>query len=218
MGRLSLALGFFVAALITHNIAFAAVELAACIILLRAMNGSWTSILRAMRLLLWLLLPVFLLHLLFTPGSLMWPGSGVPFTWEGWDRAAWLGSRLFLLFFSAMLLSRALTLEEWQAQLCHIPGIGRHLFPYLQLFHPMWKMTAKLARKHWHENRSRAFRALPETISALLENVLKASHEQASTLWANWDGALPPCDRRIDGRALLLVLCGFCLPLLAWIS
>jgi len=218
LGRLFFGLGYFAAALVAHGIAFAAMGTGLSLILLRMVNGSWTSVLRAVRLLLWLILPICMLHLLLTPGALIWPGSDLPFTREGVDRAAWLSTRLFFLFFSAMLLSRLLSLDEWQAQLCRIPVVGRRLYPYLQLFHPMQKITAGLARKHWHESRSRGITSMPEMIVRLLEDVLRSGHQQAKLVWEEWKGEPPSCNLKFDGRALALMVLGITLPFAAWVA
>ncbi len=186
-----------------------------CITLLRIINKSWTPVFRAIRLLLWLILPIFLLHLFSTPGALIWPGSMLPFTWEGADRGTWLSIRLLFLFFSAMLLSRSLTLEEWEAQICHIPVMGRRLYPYLKLFHPMRDQASGLVRKHWREGRSRGMVWVPEMVVHLLEDLLYSSREQAEVVWKGWTGKLPPCDLSLDGWALVLILVSICLPFAA---
>ncbi len=218
LGRLFFGLGFFAAALVAHGVAFAVTGTGLSLILLRMVNGSWTPVFRAVRLLLWLILPICMLHLLLTPGALIWPGSGLPLTWEGVDRAVWLSTRLFFLFFSAMLLSRSLSLGEWQAQLSSIPVVGRRLYPYLQLFQPMQKTTAKLARKHWRESRSRGITSMPEMIVCLLEDVLRSGHEQAKLVWEGWKGELPSSDLKFDGRALALMALGISLPFVAWMA
>jgi len=218
LGRLFFGMGSFAATLIAHDIIFAAIGLGLCLVLLRIVNGSWTPVFRALRLLLWLILPIGILHLLLTPGALIWPGSGLPFTWEGVDRTVWLSTRLFFLFFSAMLLSRLLSLDEWQAQLCRIPVVGRHLYPYMQLFQPMQKITAKLVRKHWRESRSRELVSLPEMIVRLLEDVLRSGHDQAKVVWEEWKDELPSCDLKFDGRALALMVLGISLPFAAWVA
>ncbi|MDQ6959258.1 MAG: hypothetical protein Q9M24_09140 [Mariprofundaceae bacterium] len=218
LGRLFFGMGGFAAALVAHGVVFAATGTGLSLILLRMVNRSWTPVFRAVRLLLWLILPICLLHLLLTPGALIWPGSGLPLTWEGVDRAVWLSTRLFFLFFSAMLLSRLLSLEEWQAQLCRIPVVGCRLYPYLQLFQPMQKITAELARKHWRESRSRGITSMPEMIVCLLEDVLRSGHDQAKLVWEGWKGELPSCDLKFDGRALALMVLGISLPFGAWVA
>jgi len=218
LGRLFFGLGFFATALVAHDIVFAAVGVGLSLIPLRMVNGSWIPVFRAIRLLLWLVLPICILHLLLTPGALIWPGSSLPFTWEGLNRAIWLSTRLFFLFFSAMLLSRSLSMEEWQMQIYRIPAVGHRLYPYLQLFQPMQKTTAKLARKHWHESRSRGLASVPEMIAGLLEDVLRSGHEQAKLVWEGWKGELPSSDLKFDGYALALMVLGISLPFAVWVA
>jgi len=216
LGRLFFGLGCFCAALVAHDMLVTVPGLMLCTVLLRRVNGSWMPVFKAVRLLLWLILPVCMLHLFLTPGARIWPGGMLPFTWEGVDRAAWLSTRLVFLFFSAMLLSRSLSLDEWQAQICRIPVVGSRLNPYLQLFHAMRDTVPELVRKHWRENRSRGITAIPEMIVCLLEGVLRSGHEQATRVWENWDERLHAPDMDFNGRALVLMLLGICLPLAAW--
>jgi len=218
LGRLFFGLGFFVAALVVRDVTFAAVGTGLSLILLHMVNGSWTPAFRATRLLLWLILPICILHLLLTPGALIWPGSVVPFTREGVDRALWLSTRLFFLFFSAMLLSRTLSMKEWQIQIYRIPALGRCAYPYLQLFNPMRDMAVSLVRKHWRESRSRGITAMPEMIVRLLEDMLRSGHAQAKLVWESWKGDLPSCDLKFDGRALALMVLGISLPFAAWVA
>lgn len=199
-----------------HDIAVTMVGIILCLLLLRILNQSWTSVFRAIRLLLWFILPIYVLHLFLTPGELIWPESSFPFTWEGINAAMWLSTRLVLLFFSAMLLSRMLTLAEWQMQLCHLPIVGRRLYPYFQLFHPIRKTTIHLARKHWRENRSRGMSSMPGMMIDLLEDVLRSGHVQATRVWETWKNELPSSELPSDGRTWILAILGCCLPFLAW--
>jgi len=218
LGRLFFGLGCFTAALVAHDMIVAIAGIMLCIILLRMINQSWRPVFRALRLLLWLILPVCLLHLFLTPGALIWPGSILPFTWEGAGRAMWLSTRLLFLFFSAMVLSRSLSLEEWQVQISHIPVVGHRLYPYLQLFQPMQDKASGLVRKHWREGRSRGMTWIPKMMVHLLEDILYASHEQATVVWEEWKGELPARASSLDRRAMFLILIGICLPFAAWVT
>jgi len=117
-----------------------------------------------------------------------------------------------------MLLSRILSLAEWQAQLCRIPIVGRRLYPYLQLFHPMREMTKNLARKHWRESRSQGVTSIPGMMVGLLEDVLQSGHDQAKLVWEEWKDELPSHHQGFDGRAWGLTVLGLCLPVAAWIA
>ncbi len=129
----------------------------------------------------------------------------------------WLSTRLLSLFFSAMLLSRILSLDEWQAQLCRIPVVGQRLYPYFQLFHPIRETTTQLARKHWHKNRSRGIASMPGMMVDLLDDVLQSGRTQAKRVWEEWTDELPTCGLHPDGRTWVLAALGFCLPVIAWI-
>ena len=219
LGRLCFALGLFAAVLLMNRgIPVMLAALAGNILLLYLVCASWQPLLRAAKLLLWLLVPIFLLHLLFTPGQLLWPGSGIPFTREGLHEGLWLALRLCALFYAAMLLSRSLRREEWAFYCLRLPYIGAHLLPYMKLSSPIRTLVSRCmaeAKQQLYEsgglrNVSRALQVL----TTLIVSVWQGTAMEAKSVWQAWDESVPV--RQVQGgiiSAFFLMLGGLLMPL-----
>jgi len=217
-GRLCFALGLFAAILLMNrDISIMLTALVSNILLLYLVCASWQPLLRAAKLLLWLLVPIFLLHLLFTPGQLIWPGSGMPFTKEGLNEGLWLALRLCALFYAAMLLSRSLRRDEWAFYCLRLPYIGVHLLPYMKLSSPIRALVSRCMADAKQEldqsgglrNVSRALQVL----TTLINSVWQGTAMEAKAVWKAWDESLPV--RQAQGgviSAFLLMLVGLLIP------
>jgi len=224
LGRLCFALGFFVAVLlINQDIPTLLLALLGSVLLLRFRHSTWQSVLRAARLLLWLLVPIFILHLIFTPGQLIWPGSGLPFSREGVLEGAWLALHLCTLFYAAMLLSGSLSREEWALYCLRLPWVGPDLLPYVKLATPIRTLANRgLADARCEMRAAGGLRDIPQVLFALtglLADLWHACATEAELVWQSWDETIEP--RAVDARpvpGLLLALCGLLLPLAVWVG
>jgi hypothetical protein len=219
LGRLCFALGLFAAVLLMpKDISLMLAALCINILLLYLVCAAWQPLLRAAKLLMWLLVPIFLLHLLFTPGQLLWPGSGVPFTREGLLEGVWLALRLCALFYAAMLLSRSLRREEWVFYCLRLPVFGVHLLPYIKLSSPIRALVSRcmaeakqqLSESGGLRNVSRALQVL----AGLVVRVWRGTAMEAKSVWQAWDENIPV--KREQGgivSALFLILGGLSMPL-----
>ncbi|MDQ6964015.1 MAG: hypothetical protein Q9M13_03745 [Mariprofundales bacterium] len=88
--------------------------------LLKDLSKLW----RAMRHLRWLLMPIVLLHLLFTPGMLLLPSAVWSPTVEGVDAAIWLSLRLINWFIAGWIAAHLVSYQEWQQLLTRLPRGG----------------------------------------------------------------------------------------------
>lgn len=224
LGRFCFSLGLFSAVLVVHG-SFPALllALAGCVLLLRWVCTTWQPVLRAARLLLWLLIPILLLHLLFTPGQRLWPGSIFPFTREGVHAGGWLGLHLCALFYAAMLLSRSLSQEEWVWYCLRIPHLGPQLLPYVKLSAPLRALVGRSmteAKEQLHL--SKGIRELPRLLHVITGLIAKVWHDtelEAETIWKNWDKLVIPATAQCKLLpALALAVCGLLMPVVAWIS
>ncbi|HKJ83002.1 MAG TPA: hypothetical protein VJ961_03155 [Mariprofundaceae bacterium] len=217
VGRLGLVAGLFVSALLLHRVPAAIIELLLVWGLLRLITGSYRIHFQAWRLLRWLIIPVFILHLFFTPGTLMFPGSVIPLTVEGMEMAVWLSLRLALLFYAALLLSRALSVQEWIGFLSAIPFIGPRMRTYLYLFIPMYHVMRNLTgryREMWLLRGRR--RALGILLATMLEEVMRVGSRLADSLWLRWDDGIRRLDLRVDALSATCIGAGGCCIALAW--
>ncbi len=135
--RLFAAVSFFLAVLCNHRFDLGLVQLAASLILLRVACRNFDAIISSLKLLLWLLVPIIVLHALFSPGELLVAGMWPSVSREGVVLGLELGARLLLLYFSGMLLLYALDQREWLQQLICIPFFGIYLVEGLVLFVPL---------------------------------------------------------------------------------
>ncbi|MDQ6988123.1 MAG: hypothetical protein Q9M25_10005 [Mariprofundaceae bacterium] len=205
LGRFCFAIFLFVAVLMVNKLWSGVVLLLLAVLLVRLFSASWMPLWRALRLLLWLLIPIILLHLMFTPGRLLWPDSMLPFSREGMDQGLWLAFRLCALFFAAMALSRSLNNEEWTYYSVRLPLIGKQVLPYIQLAAPMRQMVGDCL-KH---RKIRPLKHLPTMLVALFEAVWRGAEVQADKVWDQW-GLMPQHVVPRSGvfSAVLLALCG----------
>jgi len=224
LARLCFALGFFLAVfLINRDIPTLLLALAASVLLLRCKKPTWRPVFRAARLLLWLLIPILLLHLLFTPGQLIWPGSSLPFSREGLFEGVWLALHLCTLFFSAMLLSASLSSHEWAWYCLRLPWVGASLFPYVKLATPIRALASRgLADARRELRLAGGLRDMPQVLVALTGLIVElwhASATEAEAVWQSWDESIdhrPPDARPLPG--MFLALGGLLLPLAVWMA
>jgi len=218
LGRLCFALGLFAAILLMNrDIPLMLATLGSTILLLYLVCASWQPLWRAAKLLLWLLVPIFLLHLLFTPGQLLWPGSEIPFTREGLNEGLWLALRLCTLFYAAMLLSRSLRREEWAFYCLRLPYIGVHLLPYIKLSTPIRALVSQcMAEAKQELGESGGLRNVSRTLQVLatvISSVWQGTAMEAKSVWQAWDESLPV--KQVQGgviSAFFLMLGGLFMP------
>jgi hypothetical protein len=224
LGRFCFSLGLFAAVLLMNrDFPVLLFFLVGSLLLLRWLCSTWQPLLRAARLLLWLLVPILLLHLLFTPGQLLWPGSIVPFTREGLYAGVWLGLHLCTLFYAAMLLSRSLSQEEWVWYCLQLPRIGPRLLPYVKLSAPLRALVGRgMAEARQQLYLSKGIRELPRllhVITGLIARIWHDTEKEAEAVWRNWDELVVPGTVHSGLLpALLLALCGLLMPVAVWIS
>ncbi len=208
LGRFCFACLLFIAVLMVNKLWAGLVLLILAVLLVRLLSESWLPLWRALRLLLWLLIPIILLHLMFTPGRLLWPDSVFPFSREGLDQGLWLAFRLCALFFAAMGLSRSLNIAEWTYYSIRLPLIGERMLPFVQLAAPMRQMVSD----HLKEKKIRPLNRMPMMLAALFEDVWHGAEEQADRVWKQWRH-MPVHAVHAGGvfSAILLSLCGVAL-------
>jgi len=142
----------------------------------------------AMRLLRWLVLPILLLHMLLTPGAVLWPELPLPISREGAQRGVWLSLHLVEMFMAAMAMSRILSWYEWLQWLAKWPGIGSQLVRDARLFVLIQRdvrLLLEKQRRKWRQNRFDLV-LLAKLLAETLMQALGRSELQASRLWRHW--------------------------------
>jgi len=140
---------------------------------------------RLWRLVRWLLLPVMVLHLLFTPGTLLLPQLGWSPTIEGVRMAAWLSLHLVAWLLSAWLLMALITMHEWQWLLSKLPYVGRRWSEMLLAIPPLLqglRLRLQLWRYRWQLEQGR-WRDIPGLAVAVVGQVLAMGDLHAESHW-----------------------------------
>jgi len=149
---------------------------------------------RALRYLRWLLLPMIMLHLAFTPGMLLAPDLPWSPTQEGVDAAMWQSLRLINWFLAGWLLVYLLSHHEWQQLFARLPKVGRHWSALLIALPPMvQRCQQRLTEMRWRWKLERGrWRDIPPLAAAMVVMVLAQGSAQAEAHWlTNSRAALP---------------------------
>jgi len=156
------------------------------IVLLIYVDEGASFLLQAWRLLRWLLLPILLLHPLFTPGELLI--AGWPFTHEGLIQGCWLTLHLTNLYLAAMLMSRLLSLQALQRVANYFPQGRRLSAIYLRLFPLVLPAVKTCIQQHgntWRNN-GHSLRQIPATLLTLLQVMEYQSQQCALNVANHW--------------------------------
>lgn len=186
------------------------------LLLIRAVEADWRNIRRLFSLLRWFVIPIFLLHALFSPGQLMLPGTALPFTWEGASEGLWLSLRFVAIFVAAMLLFRLLHRAEWLRGLLYIPLIGQNAIAYLLMLTAMRRSIGDQLgqmRQLWRMRPD--WRRAALFLLAVFRGALATGRQQAWALWLRW-----PEEQRVIQAATIAGSAGVArsLPLsIAWL-
>ncbi|MDQ6972652.1 MAG: CbiQ family ECF transporter T component [Mariprofundaceae bacterium] len=227
MARLCFALGLFASVLLAGKAVLVYMMLlSTLLVLLHWLNASWQPVWRAARLLLWLLIPIFLLHMAFTPGRLIWPGGIISVSYEGLQQGLLLAVRLCTLFYAGMLLSRALTRAEWVSACLNTPVLGPLLLPYIALSSPIRGLVDECiaqARKGTGYPDMPRIRGLLLTMTRLMQQVWNGAAQEARSVGGQWDelsrpdSSLMQAGQGYGSFSVLLALGGISMPVALWI-
>ncbi len=217
VGRLALGAGGLGAAALAHDLGVMAAGSVVCILAIRRLSGDMRPVQRALGWLLWLVVPILLLHMFMTPGALIRPG--LPVTREGLDIGVHLAMRLIFVFLAAMTCSRLLRLEEWRALLQRMPFAGARMDAWLRLLGPVQERTMAVIRRHVPRWRARAPHRWPALLVSLVAEVLEGGRMAARKVWEDWEHAAPAESfPALDARAWLAMTTGLLLPWMAWLA
>ena len=212
LGRLIFGICILASAIMVRDAWPALMLLLATIPVVRLMAGTWEPCRNAWRVLRWLLIPIVLLHLVFTPGTIIFPQIGGP-SYEALHLVAWLSLRLSLIFMAAMVFSRMLSIDEWAELLLAMPYAGPRLYPYLRLMFPMRASMERIIRTYrqqWCMRRQGvSVNDLANLLGGVFVNVMAWSERQGMMLWLRWgEQEKRGFDTAMDGRSWLMAMLG----------
>lgn len=187
--RLFVGATFLLTAVLNHSIAIALLQLTLFVLVMLNYENGRKRIFRAISLLRWLVLPIILLHALFTPGALILSGMAWPVSIEGLQSGVWFSLHLIVIFFAAMLFSQLLTQREWINGSLKIPRIGHAMVPYALLINRCWqRIRLMLGDVHsvWRKE-DRRLRTFFIHLGTMPVQAMRISHEVAIEIWYDWD-------------------------------
>ncbi len=179
--------GLLLFAITTTSFVAAAVLSVSAAVIMRILDGSWITTLRLLRLLRWFVLPILLLHLLFTPGQLLMPGWPLPVSREGLMQGLWLSLHLITIYAVAILMFRLLKQHEWLGLLMRLPRGGELLLIRALMLISMKKQITELLLHLRQQYRLRRnWKQLPLLFMALFKRALTDAGMHAQALWLRW--------------------------------
>ncbi len=160
--------------------------------MIRLLDGNWNTSLRVLGLLRWFVIPILLLHTLFTPGQLLLPGFPVAVSREGLLQGVWLSIHLISIYALAVLMFRLLSREEWLRLILLLPGIGERMMVQILMMISMKNHMAGLLsclrqqyclRHDWKKT--------PLLLMSAFKQTLLDASAYAQMLWLRWPQQLP---------------------------
>lgn len=155
--------------------------------MIRLLDGNWTTSLRVLGLLRWFILPILLLHTLFTPGQLLLPGFPIAVSREGLVQGMWLSVHLITIYAMAMLLFRLLSRDEWLRFILLLPGIGERLMVQVLMMVSMKNHMAELLSYLRQQYGLRHdWKKMPLLLMSAFKQALIDASAYAQMLWLRW--------------------------------
>ena len=155
-------------------------------VLLYMQTKSFIIISRSFRLLIWLLVPIILLHTIFTPGTYL---MGFPVSVEGIKQSFSLSVNLTCMFFTALLVMNTIQMKQCLFWLQGKPKLNRAITPSLMLLMRLRTMIPQelgMQRVRW-QSLEHKWLSLPDMLFESISSILKRSRDEAKSLWEKWD-------------------------------
>ncbi|MCF7820954.1 MAG: energy-coupling factor transporter transmembrane protein EcfT [Mariprofundaceae bacterium] len=189
LSRVVLGLSLLLTTALNNIFYIAAIQLLISVSFLIIITSGGRLLKESARLLCWLVIPILLLHALFTPGELLVKGMTIPVSIEGVQLGGWFALHLIAIFLSALVFSRLLGKDEWVGFLLRIPGWGERFVPYALLLNSGLKKNREIVRREYSnwDACGKKLRQLPIHITIALADTLNENKKNASELWHDWD-------------------------------
>ncbi|MDQ6996057.1 MAG: hypothetical protein Q9M82_01170 [Mariprofundus sp.] len=185
--RLFMGFGLLFLAIMTTSIGPGLLLAILASVIIRLLDGNWRTSLRLLYLLRWFVIPIVLLHMLFTPGQLLLPGWPIAVSREGLMQGIRLSIHLSSIYVMAMMMFRLLTHAEWLHLLMLLPRIGERVmvqsFMMMSMKQHMGKLLSYLRqqfqlRHDWKKS--------PLLLMAAFRQALTDASIHAQMLWLRW--------------------------------
>jgi len=157
------------------------------VFLLRLLHGNFAPLIRLFMLLRWFLLPILIIHGLFSPGELLIKNFPFPITWEGVWQGVWIGVHFTALFLAAMLLANLLRQREWLALLAAVPLLNKHICEYMIMLAMMNRRISDLlgqTNRQWLLRKKWSY--APAMLIGAMRQSIAAGRDQSHVAWLRW--------------------------------
>jgi len=174
---------------LNHDVTVALIQMSVVILLLLFCFDGATPLLKSAKLLAWLVIPIVLVHSLYSPGAIILPQFAIPISMEGAKTGAGLSLHLCLLFFAALLFSRQVEKGEWYLMAVRIPRFGNRIITYIILLDQCGDEIRAIIKDvmiEWKAN-SGNLSKYAEILATMPSSILKKSDEIAESIWRDWD-------------------------------
>ncbi|HID37027.1 MAG TPA: hypothetical protein EYP39_06620 [Ghiorsea sp.] len=164
-----------------------------CIFVLCYQGFGFINFKRAFYALAWFVLPILVLHGFFTPGTMVQYPFYLPMSEEGLLRGLSLSAQIGAVFFSALVISRLFTKDEWLSFI-DCTGYGAAMKPFIYLIAEIRsEMMSLLAeqKKTWLNMQNRWLK-LPSLLVLVIQQMVYVAKSEASHLWHDWDVTMLP--------------------------
>jgi len=189
LSRVFLGITLLLTAALNSLFYIAVIQLSVSISLLIIITSGGEVFRKSSLLLGWLVIPILILHALFTPGELLVKQAAVSVSVEGLQLGGWFAFHLIVIFFTALVFSRLLNREEWINLILRMPQWGERAIPYLLLLETGLKKNRNVVKQecdNWCSSGKKLSR-LPIHITTALTETLNENKKDAYELWQNWD-------------------------------
>lgn len=190
--RLFLGLPLLILALMIADINFGLLLSLSIMVLIYYVEQSWQRVVRTLRLLRWFIVPILLLHSLFSPGQYIFPGMPLSLTQEGVMQGVQLSIQFSAIFFAASFFFLCLKQQEWIKLILVLPFVHHEKSASYMLMVAIMQRVVQLVvhdfQKQWRMRKR--WQDMPLLLLALFRTILKEAADHAGQLWLRWPGSL----------------------------
>jgi len=185
--RLIMGFGLLFLAITTTSILSGLLLAMLAVVIIRLLDGNWLTSLRLLRLLRWFVIPILLLHILFTPGQFLLPGWPITVSREGLMQGMRLSIHLTSIYTIAILMFRLLAHAEWLRLLMLLPRFGERIMVQALMMMSMKQYIGKLLSHLRQQFRLRTdWKNTPLVLMTAFRQALADASTHAQMLWLRW--------------------------------
>ncbi len=187
VARLIMGFGLLLLTIMTTSLWLSLLLTVLATVMIRMLDGNWRTSVRLLYLLRWLVIPILLLHILFTPGQLLFPGWPIGVSREGLMQGIRLSLHLSSMYAMAIMMFRLLGHAEWLRLLMQLPWFGERMMVQALMMLSMKQHMGQLLLYLRQQFRLRYdWKKAPLLLMAAFRQALADASTHAQMLWLRW--------------------------------